>query len=57
MLSYIDMFKAKVVSCCHIIHIESTWPESESELYKPSDRRLSAKLVPIFRIEGVTWLA
>jgi hypothetical protein len=24
------------------------WPESESELYLPSERRLSAKLVPTF---------
>jgi hypothetical protein len=27
---------------------QSPWPESASELYWPSDRRLSAKLVPIF---------
>jgi hypothetical protein len=26
----------------------SPWPESASELYRPSDRRLSAKLVPTF---------
>jgi hypothetical protein len=26
----------------------TSWPESVSELYQPSDRRLSAKLVPIF---------
>jgi hypothetical protein len=32
------------------------WPESTSELYRSSDRRLSAKLVPNFlQIEGVTW--
>jgi hypothetical protein len=30
------------------------WPESASELYRPSNRRLSAKLVPSLRIEGVT---
>jgi hypothetical protein len=24
------------------------WPESANELYQPSDRRLSAKLVPTF---------
>jgi hypothetical protein len=24
------------------------WPESESELYRPSDRRFSAKTVPTF---------
>jgi hypothetical protein len=27
---------------------ETPWPESESELYRPRDRRLSAKLVPTF---------
>jgi hypothetical protein len=27
---------------------ETPWPESASELYRPSDRRLSAKLVPTF---------
>jgi hypothetical protein len=30
-------------------HITKTpWPEYESELYRPSDRRLSAKLVTTF---------
>jgi hypothetical protein len=29
------------------------WPESESELCRPSDRRLSAKLVPTFSDRGV----
>jgi hypothetical protein len=28
------------------------WPESASELYQPSDSRLSAKLVPIFADRG-----
>jgi hypothetical protein len=27
---------------------QTLWPESGSELYRPSDRRLSAKLVPTF---------
>jgi hypothetical protein len=27
---------------------KTPWPESASELYHPSDRRLSAKLVPTF---------
>jgi hypothetical protein len=31
---------------------QTTWPESASELYGPSDRCLSAKLVPYFLIEG-----
>jgi hypothetical protein len=30
-------------------------PESASELYRSSDRRMSAKLVPNLRIEGATW--
>jgi hypothetical protein len=30
------------------ILIYTPWPESVSELYRPSDRRLSAKLVPTF---------
>jgi hypothetical protein len=28
------------------------WPESASELYRPSDRRLSEKLVPTFAVRG-----
>jgi hypothetical protein len=32
------------------------WPQSVSELYRPSDRRFSAKLVSTFlRIDGATW--
>jgi hypothetical protein len=27
---------------------KNPWPQSASELYRPSDRRLSAKLVPTF---------
>jgi hypothetical protein len=30
------------------------WPESESELYRPSDHRLSAKLVPTSWDRGVS---
>jgi hypothetical protein len=36
---------------------KTPWSESASELYRPSDRRLSAKLVPPSAIEGATWLA
>jgi hypothetical protein len=32
---------------------QTPWPESSSELYRPSDRRLSAKLVPTFADRGV----
>jgi hypothetical protein len=31
---------------------KNPWPESASELYPPSDRRLSAKLVPTFADRG-----
>jgi hypothetical protein len=31
---------------------QTKWPESASELYRPSDGRLSAKLVPIFADRG-----
>jgi hypothetical protein len=30
------------------------WPESASELYRPSNRRLTAKLVPTFADRGVS---
>jgi hypothetical protein len=33
---------------------KNMWPESASEIYRPSDRRLSAKLVPIFVDRGVS---
>jgi hypothetical protein len=32
---------------------QTPWPESTSELYRPSDLRLSAKLVPTFADRGV----
>jgi hypothetical protein len=31
---------------------QTPWPESASELYRPSDRSLSAKLVPTFADRG-----
>jgi hypothetical protein len=33
---------------CHIYKKQTPWPESASELYRPSDHRVSAKLVPTF---------
>jgi hypothetical protein len=33
---------------------QTLWPESASELYRPSDHRLSAKLVPTFADRGVS---
>jgi hypothetical protein len=34
------------------IRQKTPWPESASELYRPSDHRLSAKLVPTFEHRG-----
>jgi hypothetical protein len=31
---------------------QTSWPESVSELYRPSDRRLSVKIVPTFADKG-----
>jgi hypothetical protein len=36
---------------------KTPWSESASELYRPSDRRLSAKYCQLVRIEGATWSA
>jgi hypothetical protein len=33
---------------------QTPWPESARELYRPSDRRLSAKLLPTFADIGVS---
>jgi hypothetical protein len=33
---------------------QTPWPESASELFRPRDRRLSAKLVPTFADRGVS---
>jgi hypothetical protein len=48
----------KVVVPTHRPHFtpqQTPWPESASELYRPSDRRLSAKLVPTFVSFGVAY--
>jgi hypothetical protein len=40
-----------VFTCCTGLVSEkkkTAWPESASELYRPSDRHLSAKLLPTF---------
>jgi hypothetical protein len=36
------------------IQLKTPWPESRSELYRPSYRRVSAKLVPTFADRGVS---
>jgi hypothetical protein len=35
--------------------LQILWPESASELYRPCDRRLSAKLVQNFADRGVSY--
>jgi hypothetical protein len=35
-----------VTQKCCLLKQKTPWPESASELYRPNDRRLSAKLVP-----------
>jgi hypothetical protein len=41
--------------CSHVILQKKTpWPDSSSELYRLSDHRLSAKLVPTFADRGVS---
>jgi hypothetical protein len=40
--------------CLQVLITKQTpWPESASELYRPSDRRMSAKLVSTFTDRGV----
>jgi hypothetical protein len=36
---------------------QTPWSESSSELYRPSDLRLLAKLVPTFADRGLPYLA
>jgi hypothetical protein len=39
--------------CRALVNVKKTpWPESANELYRTSDRRLSAKLVPTFGDRG-----
>jgi hypothetical protein len=59
---FIDCFKIQLL--CPHPHLgftkilfsfkQAPWPESASELYLPSDRRLSVKLVPTFAERGVS---
>jgi hypothetical protein len=41
----------KCLSCAQT-NKQTPWSESASELYRPSDRRLSAKRLPIFAVKG-----
>jgi hypothetical protein len=44
-----------VITIIIIIITITPWPESLSELYRPSDGLLSVKLVPTFACRGSTW--
>jgi hypothetical protein len=37
--------------------VQTPWLQSVGELYRPSDCRLSAKLVPTLAVECVAWSA
>jgi hypothetical protein len=50
--AYAERGKARVKLSLHLTKKKTPWPESESELYRPSDRRSSAKLVPTFEGRG-----
>jgi hypothetical protein len=61
-----DFHKVKVVNSyrkCYLLYVfilkakKTPWPESTSELYRPSDHWLSAKSVPTFADRGATWSA
>jgi hypothetical protein len=41
-----------IASHCTLHLITTPWYKSANELYRPSDRRLSAKLVPTFSLRG-----
>jgi hypothetical protein len=48
----------EVLFCKSTFKLKQTpWPESASELNRPSDRRLPAKIVPTFADRGDTWSA
>jgi hypothetical protein len=46
--------QTKGASCISKIIITTPWLYSAMELYRPSDRRLSTKLVPTFADTGVS---
>jgi hypothetical protein len=49
------LFCLIILQCINIIittQKKTPWPQSTSELYRPSERGLSAKLVPIFADRG-----
>jgi hypothetical protein len=52
-----SLFTNEDASCSEdkINNKQTPWAESASELYRPSDRRLSENLVPSFVDRGATW--
>jgi hypothetical protein len=48
LLAHYATSKKTALSRYKLKNNSTPWPQSESELYRPSDRRLSAKLVPTF---------
>jgi hypothetical protein len=46
MMAIVLLLLVVVVVVVYSIKKQIPWPESASELYRPSDRRLSAELVP-----------
>jgi hypothetical protein len=38
--------------CTYVMYVKTPWSESASELYRPSDRHLSAKCLPTFADRG-----
>jgi hypothetical protein len=43
-----------LITCVNLTKFLTPWPESASELNRPSDSRLSAKLVTAFADRGVS---
>jgi hypothetical protein len=41
-----------IITQANVKHYKTPWPESASELYLPSDRRLSEELAPTFAERG-----
>jgi hypothetical protein len=51
-LSFHSLCVEQVTSLPQVSKKKTPWSESTSELYRPSDRRLSAKLLPTFADRG-----
>jgi hypothetical protein len=51
MLPHLPAFHSTIYDILEILQL-TPWPESASEIYRPSDRRLLTKLVPTFADRG-----